>query len=96
MKFLYINLNKISNNDFENILKNLNRLNISEQYLNDLSFCPNFIIFNDPETKQITYDNVNNGYLDYLKSNYNVIEIVDINDLSEYILSLNNQINQLF
>lgn len=96
MKILYINLNKLQDNDFDFIIKSLNRLNIPEQYLNDLNFCPYLIIFIDPETKQITYENINNGYFNYLNSNYNLIEIITLSELPEYILSLNNQINQLF
>ena len=93
MKIIYLNLNNLKEDDFNNLLLKLSSLNIQETYLNDFSFCPNFIIHYN-EDNQIIYENINDGYLNYLKEHYMVIEVFSIDEVIEEILTLDNNQNK--
>lgn len=74
----YINVNNV---DIQELLKRLHKLGFQESYLNDFRFCPYFIIYKNPDTnKTPKYKNINEGYLNHIKSNYVTTEYTDISD----------------
>ena len=82
----YINLNNI---DFPELLKQLHKLGFPESYLNDFRFCPYLTIHKDFETNtKPVYNNINEGYLNSIKSKCIVIEDNNIPDFINHAKEL--------
>ena len=96
----FINLLNISNIDKNILIEQLIKIGYSEQYLNDISFCPYLIIHKDFEDNLTpTYENINEGFLNKIKENLNIEEVFNIYDFisaAKSLLIKNNNINNLF
>ena len=94
----FINLLNFSNIDINIIVEKLIKIGYSEQFLNDISFCPYLIIHKDFEDNLTpTYENINEGFLNKLKEKFNIKEFFDIYDFISTAKSLLiNDINSLF
>ena len=87
---------KFKESEFTDLLNKLNNLNAKQTSLNDLSFCPHFIIYKN-EDDELIYENINEGYFNYLKENYEIINITNKEDIIDLVLDLiNNKSYGLF
>lgn len=97
---IYINLINLDYDDIKFLINKLITIGFQKTILNNLNFCPYLIIHKDFENnEQYIFENINKGFLDYLKDNKNLnfIEETNIdNFITKAIEIRNNNVNKLF
>ena len=87
MNFYYIKLESQINTEI--LIEKLNEMKFKHTYLNDMSFCPYLIIHKDYEDKETpVYENINEGFLNKIKTNNKIEEITNIDDFISAARSL--------